>query len=119
MKASRLTGIGLIAAATLWIASGHFLPHQRAESGAAVRAGQSEAKKLFRVAVATTSIIPHSRKLTIPGRTEADKRVTVTARTGGAVTELKGKRGMSVQKGGIIPFLSHDPREPQAPQPQP
>ena len=118
MKASRLTGIGLIAAATLWIASGHFLPHQRAESGAAVRAGQSEANKLFRVAVATTSVVPHSRKLTIPGRTEADKRVTVTARTGGVVTELKVKRGMLVQKGEIIAILSDEAREAQVAQAQ-
>ena len=118
MKASRLTGIGLIAAATLWIASGHFLPHQRAESGAAVRAGQSEANKLFRVAVATTSVVPHSRKLTIPDRTEADKRVTVTARTGGVVTELKVKRGMSVQKGEIIAILSDEAREAQVAQAQ-
>jgi len=118
MKASRLTGIGLIAAATLWIASGHFLPHPRAESGAAVRAGEAEAKKLFRVAVATTSVVPHSRKLTIPGRTEADKRVTVTARTGGVVTELKVKRGMSVQKGEIIAVLSDEARVAQVAQAQ-
>lgn len=32
MKASRLTAVGLVAAAGLWIASGHFLPHESAES---------------------------------------------------------------------------------------
>src|SRR4029453_2132971 len=52
MNASRLTAIGLVVAAGLWIASGHFLPHGAAET--AVRAGEGEAKKLFRVAVATT-----------------------------------------------------------------
>ncbi len=52
MKASRITAVGLVAAAALWIASGHFLPHESAESRAAVRAGgDGEAKKLFRVAV--------------------------------------------------------------------
>ena len=35
MKASRFTALGLVAAAGLWIASGHFLPHRAAESGAA------------------------------------------------------------------------------------
>jgi multidrug efflux system membrane fusion protein len=39
MKASRVTAVGLVAAAGLWIASGHFLPHESAESRAAVRAG--------------------------------------------------------------------------------
>ena len=41
MKASRLTAVGLVAAAGLWIASGHFLPHESAESRAAVRSGDA------------------------------------------------------------------------------
>jgi membrane fusion protein, multidrug efflux system len=118
MKASRVTAIGLVAAAGLWIASGHLLPHETAESRAAVRAGDGAAKKLFRVAVATTSVVPHSRKLTIAGRTEADKRVTVTARTGGVLTDLKIKRGMWVKKGDIIAILSDEAREAQVAQAQ-
>src|SRR5436190_17278980 len=118
MNASRLTAIGLVAAAGLWIASGHFLPHDKAESRVAARAGDAQAKKLFRVAVATTSVVPHSRKLTIAGRTEADKRVTVFARTGGVLTELKVKRGMSVKKGEIIAVLSDEAREAQVAQAQ-
>ncbi len=118
MNARRLTAIGLVAAAGLWIASGHLLPHDKAESRVAAGAGEAEAKKLFRVAVATTSVVPHSRKLTIAGRTEADKRVTVTARTGGVLTELKVKRGMSVKKGDIIAILSDEAREAQVAQAQ-
>ena len=116
MKASRLTAIGLVAAAGLWIASGHFLPHETAESRAAIRAGESEVRKLFRVAVAETSVVPHSRKLTISGRTEADKRVTVTARTGGVLTELRVKRGMWVEKGEVMAVLSDEAREAQVAQ---
>ena len=118
MNASRLTAIGLVAAAGLWIASGHFLPHEAAESRTTVRAGEAEAKKPFRVAVATTTVVPHSRKLTIAGRTEADKRVTVTARTGGVLTELKVKRGISVYKGEVIAVLSDEAREAQVAQAQ-
>src|SRR5262249_44885206 len=118
MNASRLTAIGLVAAAGLWIASGHFLPHHTAERRAGLAAGESEARKPFRVAVAMTSVIPHSRKLTIAGRTEADKRVTVTARRGGVLTDLKVKRGMSVQKGEIIAVLSDVAREAQVAQAQ-
>jgi multidrug efflux system membrane fusion protein len=118
MKASRLTAIGLVAAAGLWIASGHFLPRETAESRAAIRVGEGEAKKLFRVAVARTSVVPHSRKLSISGRTEADKRVTVTARTGGILTELRVKRGMWVKKGDIIAILSDEAREAQVAQAQ-
>ena len=83
MKASRVTALGLVAAAAIWIASGHFMPHESAESRAAVRAGDGEAKKPFRVAVADTRMVPHSRKLVLSGRTEADRKVFVTARTAG------------------------------------
>jgi multidrug efflux system membrane fusion protein len=118
MKASRLTAIGLVAAAGLWIASGHFLPRETAESRAAMRAGEGEAKKLFRVAVLGTSMMPHARKLIVAGRTEADKRVTVTARTGGVLTELRVKRGMWVKKGEVLAVLSDEAREAQVTQAQ-
>jgi multidrug efflux system membrane fusion protein len=118
MKARHLTAVGLVAAAGLWIASGHFLPHEKGQDRAAVRAGESEARPLFRVAVVGTSIVPHRRNLTIAGRTEADKRVTVTARTGGVVTELRVKRGMWVKKGETIAILSDEAREAQVVQAQ-
>src|SRR5207237_6809213 len=93
MKASRITALGLVAAAGLWIASGHFLPHESAESRASVRPSEADAKKLFRVAVAQTKIVQHSRKLMLSGRTEAERRVTGTARTGGVMAERQGGRG--------------------------
>jgi len=116
MKASRLTAVGLVAAASLWIASGHLLPHDSAESRAAVRTNDNEAKKLFRVAVAQTAVVPHSRKLTVAGRTEADKRVTIFARTGGVVTDLKVKRGSWVKQDEPIAILSDEAREAQVEQ---
>jgi multidrug efflux system membrane fusion protein len=116
MKASRITALGLVAAAGLWIASGHFLPHDSAESRASVRPNEADAKKLFRVAVAQTAIVQHSRKLVLSGRTEADRRVTVTARTGGVLTELKVKRGTWVNEGDIIAVLSDDARAAQVAQ---
>src|SRR5262249_18331924 len=118
VEGSRVTEIGLVAAAGLWIVSGHFLPHETAESRAAVRAGEDGAKKLFRVAVVGTTVVPHSRKLTVAGRTEADKRVTITARTGGVLTDLKVKRGMWVKKGDVIAVLSDEAREAQVAQAQ-
>ena len=102
MKGSRITAVGLVAAAGLWIASGHFMPHESAESRAAIRPGENEVKKLFRVAIMSTKVEQHNLRLTISGRTEADKRVMVTARTGGVLTELRVKRGSSVKENEII-----------------
>jgi membrane fusion protein, multidrug efflux system len=115
MKASRVTALGLVAAAGLWIASGHLLPRESAESHAAIQIGEV-AKKPFRVAVVETFAVPHSRKLTISGRTEADRRVTLTARTGGILTELKVKRGAWVKEGDIVAVLSDDARAAQVAQ---
>ncbi len=115
MKASRVTALGLVAAAGLWIASGHLLPRESAESHAAITTGEA-AKKPFRVAVIETFAVPHSRKLTISGRTEADKRVTLTARTGGILTEFKVKRGTWVKEGDVIAVLSDDARAAQVAQ---
>jgi membrane fusion protein, multidrug efflux system len=115
MKASRITALGLVAAAGLWIASGHLLPRDSAESHAAIRTPEA-AKKPFRVAVVESFAVPHRRKLTISGRTEADRHATVFARTGGIVTELKIKRGMRVKEGDVIAVLSDDARAAQVAQ---
>ena len=116
MKASRITAIGLVAAAGLWIASGHFLPHETAESHAGFHVAAAESKKPFRVAVQRTTLESHRRKLAVSGRTEADRRVTVMARTGGVLTELRVKRGSRVAEGDVIAVLSDEARESQVAQ---
>src|SRR5438105_3321250 len=111
MKARKLTALGVVAAAGLWIASGHFLPHESATR--ALHTTDTEPKKLFRVGVARTSVLPHARRLALSGRTEAEKRVVLTARTGGVITELRMKRGTAVVKGDIVAVLSDEAREAQ------
>ena len=67
MIGSRLTAVGLVAAAALWIASGHFMPHESAESRAAPRTDTTEARKLFRVAVIETSEVTSSSRMASSG----------------------------------------------------
>ncbi len=50
------------------------------------------------------------------GRTEADHKVAITARTGGVLTELRVKRGQHVEKGEIVAMLSDDARQAQVAQ---
>jgi multidrug efflux system membrane fusion protein len=116
MKVARLTAVGVVAAATLWIASGHLMPRDSAEGVAAVRANESKAQPLFRVAVTPAKLQPHHPTLTLSGRTEADRKVTITARTGGELTELRVKRGQHVSQGDIIARLSDDARLAQVAQ---
>jgi multidrug efflux system membrane fusion protein len=117
MKASRITAVGLVAAATLWIASGHLFPHEGGHDQKGARDVASETKKkLFRVAVQRVDVTAHASKLVLSGRTEADRRVTVTARTGGVLTELRIRRGTRVEQGDILAVLSDDARKAQVAQ---
>ena len=113
MKARHLTAIGLVAGAALWIASGHFLPHETPESRAAIQPPAAAAAAPFRVAVLDSQLVQHHRKLLLSGRTEADKKVTLIARTAGVLTELRVRRGSRVEKGDVIAILSDEAREAQ------
>ena len=113
MKVSRITAVGLVAAAALWVLSGHLIPHESAESKAALRVSEAKPDKRFRVAVIDTSVVSHSRKLLLSGRTEADRKVITFARTNGLLQELRVRRGSIVKKGDIIAILSDDAREAQ------
>jgi multidrug efflux system membrane fusion protein len=118
MRASRITAIGLVAAASVWILSGHLIPHESADSKAALQTGEGKTEKPFRVAVADTRVVPHSRKLVLSGRTEASQKVAVLARTNGLLQEMKVRRGSRVKKGDVIAVLSDDAREAQLQQAQ-
>jgi multidrug efflux system membrane fusion protein len=118
MKASRITAVGLVAAATLWIASGDLLPRDSSEGHAAIRPADTKSQPPFRVSVATANVEPHSPRLTLSGRTEADRKVVVTARAGGVLTELRVRRGQHVEKGEVIAVLSDEAREAQVTQAQ-
>lgn len=115
MNMSRTLAIALVAVASLWILSGYLLPHETADSKAAIRATEQSAK-LFRVAVLDAKTEQHSRKLILSGRTEADRKVTAVARTGGVLTELRVRRGQIVQKDDILAVLSDEAREAQVAQ---
>ena len=118
MKASRITAVGLVAAAALWIASGHLLPRDSAEGEAAIRPSAAATQPLFRVSVITARVVAHSPALMLSGRSEADHKVSITARAGGVLTQLPIKRGQHVAKGDVVAVLSDEAREAQVAQAQ-
>jgi multidrug efflux system membrane fusion protein len=111
MKAARFAAVGLVVAAVAWIASGHFFPHETAESRAAVQPAEAAQVKPFRVSVTEVRLEPRSRNLLLSGRTEADKKMMVTARADGTISELKVRRGSVVKVGDVIAVLSDEARE--------
>jgi membrane fusion protein, multidrug efflux system len=112
MKAARIAAVGLVVGAAAWIASGHLFPHETAESRAAVQPEQKQQQqKLFRVSVIDARLEPRTRNLVLSGRTEADKKMMLTARVDGVVSELKVRRGSLVKEGDVIAVLSDEARE--------
>ena len=111
MKAARFAAVGLVVGAVAWIASGHLLPHDSAESRAAVQPEAQPQQKLFRVFVMDAQVEPRTRNLVLSGRTEADKKMMLTARADGTITELKVRRGSVVKEGDVIAVLSDEARE--------
>jgi len=118
MKGRHLTALGLVAAAGLWIASGHLFPHDAEQTHGVLHAVAAGSSKLFRVAVTRASLVSHSRKLVLSGRTEADKHVVITARTSGILTDLRVKRGTVVHRDDVVAILSDEAREAQVAQAQ-
>jgi len=110
MKAARVAAVGVVVAAVGWIASGHLFPHETAESRAAVQP-EAQQPKPFRVSVIEAQVEPRKRNLVLSGRTEADKKMMVTARGDGTISELKVRRGQFVKQGDVIAVLSDEARE--------
>jgi multidrug efflux system membrane fusion protein len=111
MKGARITAIGLVVGAAAWIVSGHLFPHETAESRAAVQPEAKQQEKLFRVSVIDSRVEPRTRNLVLSGRTEADRKMMVTARVDGVISELKVRRGSLVKEGDVIAVLSDEARE--------
>jgi len=111
MKAARIAAVGLVVGAAAWIASGHLFPHETAESRAAVQPEAKQQQKLFRVSVVDARLEPRTRNLVLSGRTEADRKMMLTARVDGVVSELKVRRGSIVKQGDVIAVLSDEARE--------
>lgn len=115
MKASRLVAVGLIALAAMWIGSGYLVRDDHPETQAAIRPAE-KAETPFRVGIVNAMQEPHSRKLTLSGRTEADHKMMAVARTNGVLVKLNVRRGDRVKTGDTIAVLSDEAREAQVAQ---
>src|SRR3712207_9334872 len=116
MKASRIAAGAIVLAAAGWIASGSLGNDQRQEpqQTAALRT-EAEAPR-FKVAVMPVQVELHARRITLSGRTEADKRATAMTRVSGIVVDLKVRRGSIVKTGEVTAALSDEAREAQGAQ---
>lgn len=115
MKSSWTVAGLIITAAFVWIGSGLIGDDKSVEGGTRKQNTDAE-QSLFRVAVQTVQTEAHAKKAILSGRTEADRRVTVVARTNGIVEELPIRRGSVVKQGEVLAVLSDEARASQVEQ---
>lgn len=108
MKPSRVAAFALVLGGAAWIGSG--VLGRDGPKEAAVQAKQPVAAPLFKVAVLPTQQAMHQRRITLSGRTEADRKVWAVARTSGIVLDLRVRRGSVVRAGEVLAILSDEAR---------
>lgn len=109
MKPSQLVAGLIVIGAAAWIGSGVIGSDEPAAG--APDAPAAAARPPFRVAVQTVANEDHARRVVLSGRTEADRRVDVVARTNGIIENLPVRRGSVVRQGEEMAVLSDEARE--------
>ncbi|MGA0597649.1 efflux RND transporter periplasmic adaptor subunit [Enterovirga sp. CN4-39] len=108
MKPSRIAAAALVIGGGVWIGSG-VLGRDSAKE-ASLQMKEPVAAPHFKVAVVPTEQRMHQRRITLSGRTEADRKVWAVARVSGVILDLKVRRGSVVKAGDVIATLSDEAR---------
>lgn len=107
----------IASAAVLWVASGSLFgesaPEARKEP-----AHLAAQQKVPQVRVHTQTAEMHTNRLTVQGRTQADRKVTIRAQTHGRVDQLLVKQGDRIKKGQVLAQLAEEDRPAQLRQAQ-
>jgi len=110
IRGSFVIAVAIAALVTLWMASGAVQGDQSGGGGQNETESASE-NALTSVRVATITAQPRDASLTIRGRTEALRKVTLRAETQGSITELPIERGQHVAEGDIVCQIAVNDRE--------
>ncbi len=108
---NKVTAVAVISAVGLWIGLGEF--GRSASRPTPVRGAETVAEPLRKVGVTVVRAEPYRRRLTVSGRTEANKTVAITARGAGIVDELPVEKGQAVAAGAVIARLADEGRASQ------
>lgn len=102
LNRSILTSIAAFTALIVWLGSGVMSDNaEPVEAAVPLKAKGAEAPR-FSVVVEELMAAPHTNRITLQARTEADKVVTVAAETGGTIAKLPVDKGAFVQAGQVL-----------------
>ncbi|TWG98922.1 multidrug efflux system membrane fusion protein [Mesorhizobium sp. J18] len=109
----KLAAIGVFLLTAAWIATGEFSSVGSAADEAPPPPGAAQENRgvVHTVGVTKPQRVEQARAIHVPGRTEADKRSVLAARTNGIIAELPVRRGQVVKKGDLILRLETEGRE--------
>lgn len=107
-----------------WILSGQLGGKTEPQNGEAVAAQPEETREtvaaetlrvpqLMSVRVRESVARPHMTQLTITGRTEANRTVTLRAETPGRIVKVEAEKGNKVKRGSVIARIDMDARSSQ------
>ena len=120
MKRSAYLSIGLLAAVTVWMASGSLVGAVRTAPDASASSESSassptsaSAPEPMRVRVTDLTAKTVTRAVSLQGQLEPLRQVEVRAQTGGQVLRLPVDKGARVAKGEVLAELAVDDREAQ------
>ncbi len=101
MKKSYFLAFIIAVISILWIGSGVITPDNDAQN--TENTVKSEGKKeIMRVQVKSISFEPYTKKITLNGRTEASKNVTIRAEAEGQIIDILHDQGAPIAKGEEI-----------------
>jgi multidrug efflux system membrane fusion protein len=109
IRGSFVIAIAIAALIAVWMASGTVGRDEASPSGGDATA--EDGRALASVRVATLTAQQRDASLTIRGRTEALRKVTLRAETQGAIAEMPIERGQFVNEGDIICQIEVNDRE--------
>lgn len=114
IKLHKLAAVAVLVASAVWIATGQFSSvGSAADEAPASAAAEKEvaAPVIHTVGVIDPPRTEHARAIRIPGRTQANMRSALAARTAGVIAELPVREGQRVEKGDVIMRLDAEGKE--------
>ncbi|MBC6441190.1 MAG: efflux RND transporter periplasmic adaptor subunit [Rhodospirillales bacterium] len=115
MKSSHVLAIALAVGAIVWVMSGHFGGEGASTEDAPVSAAEShqahvDARAPTKVRVATSTAQPYVLTLSVTGRTEANRDISLRVQTSGRIETIEAEEGEVVEEGQVITRIAMDDR---------
>ncbi len=110
MKRSFLIAAVLALVAVAWIGSGQFGDSDRPKASEKPPANLSAEETLASVRVRVQQAEVRQARITLRGRTEADRKVNIKSETQGRIVELEAEKGRKLSAGTVLARIAADER---------